>query len=289
MLRLLVFLFAIFLLSHDLHAQKQFHYPDTIYSAFNTVTKTSDQFYGGTRSKNGYLVPLNILFHTTDTFVSLPAGSYVVLGLKDHYIFDAPDHADIYIEEAEAAGEFAEVYVSHDHIDFTFLGKAECGKVNQFDLATIQFDKPVSCIKIVGQDPNGTSPGFDVKKVFIWPEAKQVRPSHPVVLKNILFATNESTLLPASYKSLDTLATALRANQEMKIEIRGHTDSVGTDVKNQELSLRRAKSVANYLIASGIDRQRLGVSGYGSTQPIASNHTEEGRRKNRRVEFVQIQ
>jgi len=68
----------------------------------------------------------------------------------------------------------------------------------------------------------------------------------------------------------------------------GHTDSYGTEEYNMGLSVRRARAVADYLVAGGIDRSRLRVEGYGETQPVASNDTEDGRAQNRRVELSVI-
>jgi outer membrane protein OmpA-like peptidoglycan-associated protein len=71
----------------------------------------------------------------------------------------------------------------------------------------------------------------------------------------------------------------------LTIEISGHTDNVGSNLYNQQLSEDRAKSVVEYLIDNGIDAGRLTYAGYGEEQPIATNETEEGRQMNRRTEF----
>jgi len=72
----------------------------------------------------------------------------------------------------------------------------------------------------------------------------------------------------------------------MEIEINGHTDNVGGDEYNMQLSKDRAQSVADYLEKHGTDAKRIHVQGFGKTMPVADNDTEEGRKKNRRVEFV---
>ena len=74
--------------------------------------------------------------------------------------------------------------------------------------------------------------------------------------------------------------------QNVKLDIVGHTDSTGTEAYNQALSVRRAQAVRAYLIAAGIDAARLTASGKGESSPIASNDTRDGRAKNRRVEFI---
>ncbi|MBK6834900.1 MAG: OmpA family protein [Bacteroidetes bacterium] len=106
------------------------------------------------------------------------------------------------------------------------------------------------------------------------------------VFKNVLFKTNETTLLPSSYSELDLLAEYLSKNAELIIEINGHTDNTGNEKKNKRLSNGRAKVVCDYLISKNINKNRLTFTGYGSSKSIASNDTEEGKQQNRRVEFI---
>ncbi|MCX6269769.1 MAG: OmpA family protein, partial [Bacteroidetes bacterium] len=79
--------------------------------------------------------------------------------------------------------------------------------------------------------------------------------------------------------------TLLKEMPRLKVEISSHTDSKGSDQYNQVLSENRAKSVVDYLINAGIDKSRLIYKGYGESQPIATNETDEGRQLNRRTEF----
>ena len=106
-----------------------------------------------------------------------------------------------------------------------------------------------------------------------------------VVLKNIFFDFNKSTLRSESIAELNRLKRILNDNSTMKIEIGGHTDSKGSAEYNKKLSNDRAQSVVNYLIENGISASRLTYIGYGKDQPVATNETEEGRQENRRVEF----
>ena len=78
----------------------------------------------------------------------------------------------------------------------------------------------------------------------------------------------------------------LKENPTVKVEIQGHTDNIGRDEDNLRLSENRAKSVYEYVIAQGISANRLRYKGYGESNPIASNNTEEGRAKNRRTVFL---
>ncbi|MDR0789454.1 MAG: OmpA family protein [Bacteroidales bacterium] len=110
-----------------------------------------------------------------------------------------------------------------------------------------------------------------------------------IVLENIFFDFDKSVLLPQSYVELKHLIDLLSQYPNMKIELSGHTDSYGTDAYNQPLSERRAMAVCNYLLANKINPTRLTHSGFGSKRPIATNETDEGRAKNRRVEFKIIE
>lgn len=102
---------------------------------------------------------------------------------------------------------------------------------------------------------------------------------------NINFESGRDILLPESYNTLDQIAQHLENNPNYKLKIACHTDSQGDEGTNMILSERRAKRVADYLIAKGILANRLETFGYGETKPIASNDTQEGREANRRVEI----
>jgi len=108
----------------------------------------------------------------------------------------------------------------------------------------------------------------------------------PIRLNNIFFETAKTELLPKSQAELDRLAAMLRDMPTMRIEIRGHTDSVDEDAFNQKLSDGRAASVVAYLTKAGIAAARLQSKGFGESQPVAANSDEKGRLQNRRVEFV---
>jgi outer membrane protein OmpA-like peptidoglycan-associated protein len=109
-----------------------------------------------------------------------------------------------------------------------------------------------------------------------------------VVLENIYFEINKAILTDASNIQLNQVVELLKTNESLKIEISGHTDNVASAEHNTQLSKNRAKAVVDYLVAQGIDSNRLRSKGYGFRQPIESNNTPEGRAKNRRVEFKVI-
>ena len=95
-------------------------------------------------------------------------------------------------------------------------------------------------------------------------------------------------MLPESILELDRLVLLMNENPTIKIQINGYTDNIGNDVDNKTLSEARAKSVISYLNTKGIQMARLLSKGYGATNPISSNDTEEGRALNRRTEVVII-
>ncbi len=109
--------------------------------------------------------------------------------------------------------------------------------------------------------------------------------SAPFVLKNVFFETGMANLNPASQSELNFLSDMLNKYPNMKIQINGHTDNVGNDKDNFDLSTSRAKAVYDFLINKGINVERLKYKGFGMTKSIADNATPEGRQKNRRTEF----
>lgn len=114
---------------------------------------------------------------------------------------------------------------------------------------------------------------------------KPIKAGESMVLKNIFFDTDKFDLKDASKIELNKLISFLNKNPKIKFEVSGHTDNVGTVPYNQVLSERRAKSVFSYLLANGINAERMVSKGYGDSKPIADNKTESGRAQNRRTEF----
>lgn len=113
-----------------------------------------------------------------------------------------------------------------------------------------------------------------------------VRVGTKVVLHNLHFATNKTVILPESEGALEELSAFMREHPTVSILITGHTDNVGSDQANQRLSEGRANAVRDALIERGVQAERIEAEGKGESEPIADNDTEEGRAKNRRVEFT---
>jgi OmpA-OmpF porin, OOP family len=121
-----------------------------------------------------------------------------------------------------------------------------------------------------------------VKDVFLAP----IEVGLTIVLKNIYFDFDRTTLKPESFTELNKVVEFLQQNPRLEVEIAGHTDSKGSDTYNSNLSQGRSQSVVDYIISQGIDASRLTAHGYGEAKPIDTNDTEEGRANNRRVEFT---
>ena len=107
-----------------------------------------------------------------------------------------------------------------------------------------------------------------------------------VNLSDVLFDTGSATLKPATREKLARVAGILLSQPELKLQIEGHTDSVGEEFYNQRLSENRAASVRAYLVSQGIASSAVGTAGFGESQPVASNDTPAGRQQNRRVELI---
>jgi len=113
-----------------------------------------------------------------------------------------------------------------------------------------------------------------------------IKVNEPFIIKNVNFATNSAELTAESIISLNFLVEFLRDNPKIEIEIDGHTDNIGDDTSNISLSIRRARSVLEYLVSQKISENRLIHKGFGEEQPLTTNETEEGKAMNRRVEFI---
>ena len=109
-----------------------------------------------------------------------------------------------------------------------------------------------------------------------------------IIIDDLHFKTGLTELDDDSYRLLDQLVDFMSHNSTLKVEIAGHTDSDGSEEFNQSLSEGRAQSAVNYIIEKGIDESRLVAKGYGESEPMVENDTEENKAKNRRVELKVI-
>jgi len=121
------------------------------------------------------------------------------------------------------------------------------------------------------------------------PDAKVERVGEGIVVEfssAVLFGFDQADLSADAKANLDKLVTVLNTYPDTNIEVQGHTDSKGSETYNQNLSVKRATSVSEYLVAKEITAGRIITKGFGETLPEYDNETEEGRAQNRRVEFL---
>jgi OOP family OmpA-OmpF porin len=119
------------------------------------------------------------------------------------------------------------------------------------------------------------------------PKKVNVKKNKIVIDEKVQFENDKAVILPASHELLDEVVSVIKENPQItKVLVEGHASADGDDKHNLQLSGERAKAVMAYLVAKGIEQTRLEAKGFGETQPIADNATEEGKEKNRRVEFT---
>ncbi len=123
------------------------------------------------------------------------------------------------------------------------------------------------------------------EKVLPSPTPEKAIPIGKWILTGVNFVTASASLTINSSQQLDEAAQTLLANPDVKVEIQGHTDNVGSKSSNKKLSKQRAETVKRFLIAKGVAASRLSTVGFGSTNPVSDNKTVEGRSLNRRIEF----
>lgn len=142
------------------------------------------------------------------------------------------------------------------------------------------YHKVFSTLSVPGRDSNLIALGhYDTSDLFPWSDVEDT------FKRPILFAYNEATIQPESEHIIDEIVDVLMSKPSIRLEIQGHTDNIGGIEFNQNLSERRAKAVMDALISKGIEERRLRYRGFGYSQPVASNDTEEGRAQNRRTVF----
>ena len=116
-------------------------------------------------------------------------------------------------------------------------------------------------------------------------DRKKIYKGQKINIDNLYFAADASNITESSHEVLDEVYDFLKSNEDVKIEIGGHTNGTPKHEYCDSLSTVRAKEVAEYLIKKGILASRLQFKGYGKRKPVASNNTKEGRKKNQRVEI----
>lgn len=183
----------------------------------------------------------------------------------------APDGAKFYTEETDAEG-YAEVLVP--------VGKT-------YDLVYLSLGRQEISAKVpVTEEPKQTIKLTLRYKKYVAP--KEGVPAPRFVLQGVEFDTDKATIRAESFPRLDSVVEYMAHKRSARIEISGHTDNVGKKQHNKDLSERRAAACRQYLIDKKIDGSRIVAVGFGDERPIASNDTEEGRQKNRRIEATEL-
>lgn len=124
-----------------------------------------------------------------------------------------------------------------------------------------------------------------IKQPIVKEETDKIELNKEYTFSNVVFDFNSTELSENAKVEIVSIHQFLEKNIDAKILISGHTDNIGTSDFNQKLSENRAKSVADFFVFLGLDNSRISAIGYGNTNPISTNDTEEGRNKNRRVSF----
>jgi outer membrane protein OmpA-like peptidoglycan-associated protein len=174
--------------------------------------------------------------------------------------------------------------LSHAALIVGALAVAACGGVTQFQGQT--------ALNVTGTPPAPPPPPPPPPPPEPPPPPSKVeiRSDKIEIKEKIQFEVNKATILPESFALMDELSDVIKKHPNIKkISIEGHASSEGDAAKNVKLSDDRAKAVMKYLVDKGVEAPRLTAKGFGAKKPIADNATEEGREKNRRVEFVIVE
>ena len=149
---------------------------------------------------------------------------------------------------------------------------------------------PFEWLGVIGVDViSSPRPDYHPSEVRAPDLAKALIDTGKVDIYGILFDTDKTELKPESRGTLEEVASLLKSDPSLKLEVGGHTDNTGAADHNMKLSLGRAAAVVDALVGTyGIDKLRLQPKGYGDTRPVAPNDTDDGRAKNRRVELRKL-
>lgn len=178
-------------------------------------------------------------------------------------VFQSQKNGNQYQGISDETGKFSLKLPAGDKYDIFIMGFRDSISYNIIDI-------PALAANAFYKNPFSVAIEFEPPKSF--------------ALENVEFDFGKSTLRPTSFPTLDELVEYLQRKDDERVEIGGHTDNIGTAAKNMKLSQERAQSIVNYLISKGIAMERLVAKGYGATDPVAENNTEDGRQRNRRTE-----
>jgi outer membrane protein OmpA-like peptidoglycan-associated protein len=205
----------------------------------------------------------------TDSFPKVATVNVTVTDTKarprkgEEVIFRGENTGKIFSGFSDAAGKMKQILPPGDSYNVSVKSISDTTKYT------------IITVPAIAEDEYFTEP--------FWVNIKFDPPRH-YTLDNVHFDFDKATLRADSYDQLKELLEYLQRHDDVKIEIGGHTDNIGTDAHNLKLSQDRANTIRNYLTGKGIKATRLTAKGYGATVPVADNSTEEGRQLNRRTE-----
>jgi OmpA-OmpF porin, OOP family len=164
---------------------------------------------------------------------------------------------------SDAGGKFSLQLPAGDTYTITIKSLTDTTKYGRLDIAALGPDEEYT-------EPFKVDVKFQLAKTY--------------TLDNVHFDFGKATLRAESFPELEELVNYMKNKETLRIEIAGHTDNVGKDADNLKLSQQRAGSIRSYLIKKGVSGARVVAKGYGASQPVADNGTDEGRQLNRRTE-----
>jgi outer membrane protein OmpA-like peptidoglycan-associated protein len=189
-----------------------------------------------------------------------------------------PADAQVEIKYAQS-GEKEKIQINSD--DGTYAAIVNLNKKEDV-VVSVQGEGLAFNSRVIARKSD-THPAVVTKLNMDVPEEK---PDKPFEIHDIIYTTGSASIEEDSKLILDEFADYLKLHTELKINILGHTDNIGDPKSNLALSKERAYEVLKYLASKGVDGARMKYEGYGDSKPRASNDSEEGRKLNRRTEFV---
>jgi len=246
-----------------------------------------------------------------DSLMDIRFHDNMAIRITENSILKIDDHTikklTLYVQKGSMYGKFEKLYKNYDINIKTLTTTAGVrGTELGFEITEIEKDKKSRRKKKKKKEDSDESNTLPVTTVYSLsgitelsnPEKlteKEVNKISTVlnsihtqevllISEKINFKIGSAKILKSSYEELDKIVAILK-KKSVDVRIEGHTDSQASASINQALSIKRADSIRNYLVSKEIDHQRLKISGYGETKPVASNKTKKGRAMNRRVEF----
>jgi len=217
-------------------------------------------------------------------YTTLGCGGVLTLRFVDNALVDV-EGPDLYVFEIGPQVEPTSLAISEDGVKWIEIGAISGGKASVDIHGFIEPGQLFHFVRLTDLKSGcgGSWPGADIDAVGAIGSVLQFSLS-----SSVLFDFNKFDLKPEAREELARIAEEISKFPGATIIIEGHTDSIGTQEKNQVLSVKRAEAVRAFLASAGLDKASFDIRGYGETRPVATNDTEEGRAKNRRVVIIVV-